>query len=73
VSGGPLDLVCIVVESDDVAASECCDFSCRLANAAADVQYGHRIGDVDSVSKVMLVAGQSLQERFGGSETAEVE
>ena len=58
----PLDLVRVVVQTDDVTAREGGDLARRLPNAAAYIQDGHVLSDAHAVGEIVLVAGQCLQQ-----------
>jgi hypothetical protein len=69
----PFDLVGIIVQAYDIASSECCNLSGRFANTTSDVENSHSFVDVDSMSKIMLVARKSLEKRLSDSESAKME
>ena len=67
------NLVVVVVETDDVHASELDDLTGRATDTAANIQHAHVVLELHLVGEVVLVAGKGLQERFPRGETAEVE
>jgi len=70
VCGCSFDLVGVVVQTDDVAAGESCDFSRGFANTTAYVEDGHRLIDLDTMGEVVLMAGESLEESLADAEAA---
>jgi hypothetical protein len=62
VGGGTLDLVVVVVETDDVDASELDNLTRRAADTTANIQHAHVVGEVHLVGQVVLVAGNGLVE-----------
>jgi hypothetical protein len=50
-----LDLVGIVVQTNDVAAGESRNLPGRLANTTADIEDSHRLIDLNPMGKIMLV------------------
>lgn len=70
---GSLDLVRIIVQTDDIAPSESRNFSGRLAHTATDIKHSHRVIDVDPVSKVVLMARKCLKKGFPRRESTEME
>ena len=62
VGGGTLDLVVVVVETDDIDTRELDNLTRRAADTAANIQYAHVVGEVHLVGQVMLVAGNGLVE-----------
>lgn len=73
VPGGALDLVVVVVQSDDVDARELDNLSRRSTNTAANVQDAHVVLEVHLVCEVVLVASNGLVEGLAVGITAEVE
>lgn len=57
----PLDLVGIVVQTNDITSSECRNLPGRFANTTSNIENSHRLIDLDSMSKVVLVARESLE------------
>ena len=51
-----LDLVGIVVQTNDVAAGESRDLPGRLANTTANIEDSHGLIDLNPMGKIMLVA-----------------
>jgi hypothetical protein len=62
VGGGTLNLVIVVVETDDIDARELDNLTRRAADTAANIQYAHVVGEVHLVGQVVLVAGNGLVE-----------
>ncbi len=70
---GPIDLVIVVVQPRDVDAGELGDFTCRPADAAADIEDFHAFAQAHHVCEVVLMAGDGLVEAFAVGKAAEVE
>ena len=68
-----LDLVVIVVQPDDVYASELCNLPRRPTNATANVEDSHPVAETHHVCKVVLMAGNGLVEGLAIGEAAEME
>lgn len=68
-----LDLVVVVVETDDIGVCELDNLTSRTTNTTADIQNLHTILDFHAVSKVVFVTGNGLEEGFAAGESAEVE
>jgi hypothetical protein len=71
--GSTLDLVIVVVEANDIDASEAGHLSCGAADTAADIKNLHVFSETHSVSKVVLVASNGLVEVLALVESAEME
>jgi hypothetical protein len=67
-----LDLISIVVQPNDVATGERCDLSGGLANTTSNVKDRHRLIDLNSMRKVMLMARKSLEQSLSNAEAAEM-
>lgn len=67
------DLVGIVVQTDNVASSESRDLPGGLADTTADIEDSHRLIDLDPMGEIVLVASESLQQRFTDTESTKVE
>lgn len=70
---GALDLVVVVVQTGNVAASELGDLTSRPTDTTANIQDLHALLNADAVREVVLVAGNSLVEGLALGEAAEVE
>lgn len=70
---GPLDLIRIVVQTHDIATRESRNLPCWLADTTPNIENSHRIIDIDSVRKVVLMASESLQQRFARRKAAKME
>ena len=73
VAGGALDLVVVVVQTDDVGVSELDDLARGATDTTADIQDPHAGLDVDLVGEVVLMAGNGLVEGLALGEAAEME
>ena len=73
VHGAALDLVVVVVEAHDVAASELGDLSCGSTNTTADIQDVHALLEAHLECEVVLVSGGGLLEGLTLAVAAEVE
>jgi hypothetical protein len=73
VVGGAVDLVVVVVQTGNVAASELGNLAGRAADTTANVKDLHALLDANAVSKVVLMASNSLVETLAVGESAEVE
>ena len=69
----PLDLVSIVVQSDDITSSERRDLSSRFANTTSNIKNSHRLIDLDPMGKVVFMARESLEQSLANAEAAQVE
>lgn len=69
----PLNLVVVVVEANDVGASELDNLPSGTSNTTSDIQNAHALLDVDHVGEIVLVTGNGLTERLVICEAAEVE
>ena len=56
-----LDLIGVVVQTDDITSRKRCDFSGGFANTTANVEDSHRLIDLNSMSEVVFMARESLQ------------
>lgn len=56
VVGRTFDLVVVVIQSDNIGASELDDLACWTADTTADIEYPHVLLDSHDVSKVVLMA-----------------
>lgn len=68
-----VDLVVVVVQSNDVDTGEPSDLPSGTTNTTADVENSHAISKAHHVCQVMLMAGDSLVEGFAFVEATEVE
>lgn len=68
-----LNLIVIVVQTDDVGASELGNLTGRSTDTATNIKYRHALLDADLVGQVVLVAGNGLTEGLADGEAAEVE
>jgi hypothetical protein len=73
ISGGPLNLVVIVVEANNVDASKSGYLTGWSTDATADIKNLLAFTEFHAVGKVVLMAGDGLVKRLTGGETAEVE
>ena len=68
-----LNLVVIVVQPSNVCASELCDFAGWPSNTTANVEDFVSVFDTDLRGEIVLMASNSLVERFTVGEATEVE
>lgn len=68
-----VDLVVVVVQTDDVATGELGDLAGRSTNTAADIENSHALLDTNLVRQVVLMAGNGLVERLVVRKATEVE
>jgi hypothetical protein len=68
-----LNLVIVVVQSDDIAAAELDHLARRATHTAPDVQHAHVVAQAHDVGEVVLVAGNGLREGLAVCEAAEME
>lgn len=73
VVGGTLDLVVVVVQTNDVCAGELDHFSCWATNTTSNIQNLHTLLHAHDVGEVVLVTCDCLFERLAEGESAEVE
>jgi hypothetical protein len=73
VVGGTLNLVVVVVQSDNVDTSESGHLASGSSNSTSDVKNGHTLLQSHHVGEEVLVTGDSLVESLTGVETTEVE
>jgi hypothetical protein len=73
VVGRTLNLVVVVVQSDDIDIGEPRHLARRTADTASDVENGHARLQAHHVGKVVLVTGNGLVEALALVEPAEVE
>ena len=57
-----MNLVVVVVHTDDLAACEAADFSCWPTDATTNVEDFLVILDIDHVGEVMFMTGQRLNQ-----------
>jgi hypothetical protein len=57
-----LNLVVVVVQSNDVGARELDDLSCWSSHTTADIQHSHTVPETHDMCKVVLVASNGLSE-----------
>lgn len=63
-------LIGVIVQSDDVAASEGSDFPRWFPNTTSHIKDRHMLLDSDSVREVMFVTSESLQKGLPDSDAA---
>jgi hypothetical protein len=73
VVGSTLNLVVVVVQSDNVDTSESGHLASGSSNSTSDVKNGHTLLQSHHVGEEVLVTGDSLVESLTGVETTEVE
>ena len=73
ICGSPIDLIIVVIQSDDVHVGEFDDFSGRSTYTATDVQDGHSVSQAHHMREIMFMTRNGLVESFAICETAEVE
>lgn len=67
------DLVSIVVQPDDIAASESCNLSSRFANTTADVKNSHCLIDLNAMSKIVFMARECLEQSLANAKATQME
>lgn len=68
-----LNLVVVVVETDDIGVRELNNLTSWTTNTTADIQNLHTILNPHAVSKVVFVTGNGLEEGLAAGESTEVE
>lgn len=68
-----IDLVVIVVQSDNVDAGKSSNLPSRTANTAANIENSHPFSETHHVCEVVLMAGDSLVKGLAFVEATEVE
>ena len=70
---GALDLVVVVVQTNNIGTGELDHLSCRAADTTADIQNLHALLHAHDVGEVVLMTGDSLMERLAVGKSTEVE
>ena len=68
-----LDLIGIIVQTDNAASGEDRNLPGRLADTTPNIKDSHRLVDLDSMSEIMFMASESLEQSFPSPETTQVE
>lgn len=68
-----VDLVVVVVQSNNVDTGESSDLPSGTTNTTADIENGHAVPETHHMCQVVLMAGDSLVKGLAFVEAAEVE